>query len=104
LRLESLWLGSVHDGNHVVLASNHVEILHRYASGLESFSGGVRFRYFEVAQFGEGPFSLAGGRGRAPKVLLSHEELALLLGGFDLSQTRRREWHRVILPAEKKLA
>lgn len=29
------------------------------------------------------------------KVILSHEELALLLGGIDLAQTRRRAWHRV---------
>jgi transposase len=50
-----------------------------------------RFRWPEVA-------------GKQPKVLLSHEELALLLGGIDLSQTQRREWHRVIVPAEKKSA
>jgi transposase len=30
----------------------------------------------------------------AAKVLLTHEELALLLGGIDLSQTRRRAWYR----------
>ena len=28
------------------------------------------------------------------KVVLSHEELAMLLGGIDLSQARRRAWHR----------
>jgi transposase len=28
------------------------------------------------------------------KVLLSHEELALLVGGIDLSRTRRKEWYR----------
>jgi hypothetical protein len=28
-------------------------------------------------------------------VSLSHEELMLLLGGIDLTQTRRRAWHRV---------
>lgn len=28
------------------------------------------------------------------KVVLSHEELALLLGGIDLAHTRRRRWHR----------
>jgi transposase len=28
------------------------------------------------------------------KVTLSHEELALLLGGIDLAQTRRRPWYR----------
>jgi transposase len=30
----------------------------------------------------------------AAKVTLTHEELALLLGGIDLSQTRRRPWYR----------
>ena len=28
------------------------------------------------------------------KVVLSHEELALLLGGIDLVQTQRRPWYR----------
>jgi transposase len=28
------------------------------------------------------------------KVVLSHEELSLLLGGIDLEQTRRRRWYR----------
>ena len=28
------------------------------------------------------------------KVVLSHEELAMLLGGIDLSQARRRGWYR----------
>ena len=30
------------------------------------------------------------------KVVLSHEELALLLGGIDLRQTRRRAWYREV--------
>ncbi len=30
------------------------------------------------------------------KVVLSHEELGLLLGGIDLALTRRRKWHRVV--------
>ena len=29
------------------------------------------------------------------KVVLSHEELALLLGGIDLAGTKRRRWYRV---------
>jgi hypothetical protein len=28
------------------------------------------------------------------KVVLSHEELTMLLGGIDLAQTRRRKWYR----------
>ncbi len=30
----------------------------------------------------------------ATKITVTHEELALLLGGIDLSQTRRRAWYR----------
>jgi transposase len=44
---------------------------------------------------------LAGGRFRWPqsnttatKMVLSQEELALLLGGIDLAETRPRKWHR----------
>jgi len=44
---------------------------------------------------------LDGGRFRWPqrdgtvkKIVLTHEELALLLGGIDLTQTRPREWYR----------
>ena len=32
--------------------------------------------------------------GTVKKIVLSHEELALLLGGIDLSQTRPRKWYR----------
>ena len=38
------------------------------------------------------------------KVLLSHEELALLLGGIDLSRTRRKEWYRREDISDKKVA
>jgi transposase len=44
---------------------------------------------------------LSKGRFRWPepqrgevKVVLSHEELAMLLGGIDFSQTRQRPWYR----------
>ena len=30
------------------------------------------------------------------KVVLSHEELTLLLGGIDLAQTRPRKWYRKV--------
>ena len=36
----------------------------------------------------------------AEKIVLSHEELALLLGGIDLEQTRRRKWYRKPLADE----
>jgi transposase len=34
------------------------------------------------------------------KIVLSHEELMLLLGGIDLKQTKPRRWHRVMHNAE----
>jgi transposase len=50
---------------------------------------------------------LDGGRFRWPgtdstvnKIVLSHEELTLLLGGIDLKQTSRRAWYRKIPEAE----
>ena len=50
---------------------------------------------------------LDGGRFRWPgtdstvnKIVLSHEELTLLLGGIDLKQTSRRAWYRKIREAE----
>ncbi len=30
------------------------------------------------------------------KVVLSHEELSLLLGGIDLAKTQSKRWHRVV--------
>jgi transposase len=51
--------------------------------------------------FGVSDKKLSKGRFRWPapqigeiKVVLSHEELAMLLGGIDLSQTRARAWYR----------
>ena len=50
---------------------------------------------------------MEGGRLRWPeadttasKIMLSHEELALLLGGIDLQQTYRRKWYRKPLAEE----
>jgi len=38
------------------------------------------------------------------KVTLSHEDLALLLGGIDLTETRRRRWYRKAPAGERKVA
>jgi transposase len=37
------------------------------------------------------------------KVVLTAEELALLLGGIDLSQVEHRRWHRVLATAEEDI-
>jgi transposase len=42
----------------------------------------------------------------AIKIVLSHEELALLLGGIDLAETHRRKWYRKVSgeePAELRI-
>lgn len=38
------------------------------------------------------------------KVVLSHEELALLLGGIDLETTRSKQWYRRVVPEEPTAA
>ena len=52
---------------------------------------------------------LDGGRFRWPgadssvtKIVLSHEELALLLGGIDLAETQRRKWYLKALVEESE--
>jgi len=42
----------------------------------------------------EGKFRWPEVSGDQNKVQLSHEELALLLGGIDLRQAKRRRWYR----------
>jgi transposase len=36
------------------------------------------------------------------KIVLTHEEFALLLGGIDLTQTKRRKWYRAAATDEQK--
>ena len=42
----------------------------------------------------KGRFRWPETSGEAAKVVVSHEELALLLGGIDLADTQRRQWYR----------
>jgi len=49
-----------------------------------------------------GRFRWPEATGQEAKVTLSHEELILLIGGIDLTQTRRRAWHRVSGSGELK--
>lgn len=75
------------------------------------FSNGRRNRLKLVVYDGSGLWGCAkkldGGRFRWPdgggavkKMVRSHEEPALLLGGVDLAQARRRKWYRK--PAEEE--
>ena len=49
-----------------------------------------------------GRFHWPEGERESVKVVLTAEELALLLGGIDLRHTERRRWHRVLPAAEGK--
>jgi transposase len=49
-----------------------------------------------------GRFRWPGADTSVAKIVLSHEELALLLGGIDLAETRRRKWYRKPLVEESE--
>jgi hypothetical protein len=57
----------------------------------------------EASEDGKNPIALVDGF-RLSKVVLSHEELALLVGGIDLAATRRRRWYRNTSFSEAKIA
>jgi transposase len=46
----------------------------------------------------KGRFSWPQSGDAQDKVVLSHEELSLLLGGIDLAQTKSKRWHRKVTP------
>ena len=48
----------------------------------------------------KGCFRWPEAAGGEVKVVLSHEDLALLLGGIDLARTKRRRWYRKVTPEE----
>jgi hypothetical protein len=47
-----------------------------------------------LEKIGRRKFRWPGADTSVTKIILSHEELALLLGGIDLAETRRRKWYR----------
>ena len=47
----------------------------------------------------KGRFRWPAASGEETKVILSQEELTLLIGGIDLTQTRPRAWHRIVRAA-----
>jgi transposase len=52
----------------------------------------------------KGRFRWPATEGSQRKVVLSHEELALLVGGIDLAATQRRAWYRKTSFSEAKIA
>ena len=52
----------------------------------------------------KGRFHWPEAVGGQTRVVLSHEQLALLLGGIELAGSRRRRWHRIVTPGETHVA
>ena len=52
----------------------------------------------------KGRFRWPEAEGSQRQVVLSHEELALLVGGIDLAATRRRAWYRKTSFSEAQIA
>jgi transposase len=50
----------------------------------------------------KGCFGWPEAAAKQVRVTLSHEELALLVGGIDLSATRKRRWYRKAVTGEEK--
>ena len=50
-----------------------------------------------------GSFSWPLAGDQSDRVMLSHEELWLLLGGIDLRHTRRKDWYRKMVPESEKV-
>jgi hypothetical protein len=49
-----------------------------------------------------GVINLCSGKYRV-YAALDHEELSLLLGGIDLTRTRRKDWYRKTVPESEKV-
>ncbi len=49
----------------------------------------------------KGRFGWPAAADKEARVILSHEELALLVGGIDLAATRKRRWYRKAVTAEE---
>jgi transposase len=52
----------------------------------------------------KGRFSWPAAHDTPRKVMLSHEELSLLLNGIDLGAVKRRPWYRRVTPEEHSVA
>jgi transposase len=71
---------------------------------------GSRFYYWDgtglwscAKRLERGRFSWPVAEEQSDQVMLSHEELSLLLGGIDLTCTRRKEWYRKTVPESEKV-
>jgi transposase len=81
-------LGCAPESGHVFLFTNARK--HRWKLLVYDGSG----LWICAQKLAGGCFRWPGKDTTAEKIVLSQEELALLLGGIDLAQTRRRKWYR----------
>jgi transposase len=70
--------------------------------GLEVTTGHL-FLFANSKRLERGRFSWPLPGDQSDRVMLSHEELSLLLGGIDLTRTRRKDWYRKTVPASEKV-
>ena len=71
---------------------NRLKILYWDGSGLWSCAKRLE----------RGKFTWPQAVDQSDRVALSHEELALLIGGIDLSGTRRKNWYRITVSGSEK--
>jgi transposase len=71
---------------------NRLKILYWDGSGLWSCAKRLE----------RGRFTWPAAVDQSNRVALSHEELALLIGGIDLSKTRRKNWYRITASESEK--
>jgi hypothetical protein len=57
----------------------------------------------EAVEGGRQPALPALPEDQSDQVTLSHEELSLLLGGINLTRTRRKKWYRETILESKKI-
>lgn len=87
-------LGCNPESGHVFLFSNsrrnRLKLLVYDGSGL----------WVCTKKLDRGCFGWPSADSTVKKIVLSHEQLTLLLGGIDLKQTKPRSWHRAMPNAE----
>jgi hypothetical protein len=74
----------------------------KHGTGPRYYSGTAAAYGFARNDYKKGAFSWPSEDQEQVRVSLSHEELALLLGGIEVGRTRRKNWYRKeLLPNEK---
>src|ERR1700692_3945430 len=76
--------------------------LMREGTGSRFYTGDGTGLWSCAKRLERGRFSWPVAEEQSDRVMLSHEELSLLLGGIDLTRTRRKNWYgKTVLENEK---